>query len=138
MKALFAIAAVAALTAGPVFADCSYPPPPEKVPDGATASLEEMQAGQKTMKDYDHAIKAYTDCLKLEHDAAIAKTGDDAKNGDPDQKAKQKAQEAQIERVTNQKNNAAIDQEEQIVARFNEQIKIFKNKGKETSSKKKG
>jgi hypothetical protein len=138
MKALFALAAVAALTAGPVFADCSYPPPPDKLPDGATATLEEMQTGQKTVQTYDHAIKAYTDCLKLEHDAAIAKSSDDAKNGDDAQKAKLKAQEAQIERVTNQKNNAAIDQEEQIVARFNEQIKIFKNKGKDKSDKKKG
>jgi hypothetical protein len=54
-----------------------------------------------------------------------------------EQKAQQKAQQEQIERVMNQKNNAAIDQEEQIVARFNEQIKVFKNKGKDTDKDKK-
>jgi hypothetical protein len=130
MKVLFAIAAVAALTAGPVYADCSYPPPPDKIPDGSTATLEEMQAAQKVMQTYDHAIKAYTDCLRLEHDAALAKTTDMT----PEEKAKQTAQ---IESVMNKKNNAAIDQEETIVARFNEQIKVFKNKGKDTSKDKK-
>jgi hypothetical protein len=48
MKAFFAIAALAALTVAPVYADCSYPPPPDKIPDGSTATLEEMQTGQKT------------------------------------------------------------------------------------------
>jgi hypothetical protein len=139
MKAFFAIAALAALTVAPVYADCSYPPPPDKIPDGSTATLEEMQTGQKTMQTYDHAIKAYTDCLRLEHDAAIARTTADAKSTEltKEQKAQQKAQQEQIERVMNQKNNAAIDQEEQIVARFNEQIKVFKNKGKDTDKDKK-
>ena len=136
MKALFAIAALAALTTGPVYADCSYPPPPDKIPDGSTATLEEMQAGQRTMQTYDHAIKAYTDCLKLEHDAALAKTKENP-GATKEEKEAQKVQQAQIEAVTNKKNNAAIDQEEQIVARFNEQIKVFKNKGKDTDSKKK-
>jgi len=135
MKAFFAIAALAALTAGPVYADCSYPPPPDKIPDGSTATLDEMQAGQKTVQSYDHAIKAYTDCLRLEHDAAVAKTTTGAKNAELTKE--QKAQQEQIERVMNQKNNAAIDQEEQIVARFNEQIKIFKNRGKDTDKDKK-
>jgi hypothetical protein len=130
MKALFAIATVIALTAGPVYADCSYPPPPDKIPDGSTATLAEMQAAQKVMQTYDHAIKAYTDCIRLEHDAALAKTAD--------MTAEQKAQQqAQIENVTNKKNNAAIDQEEAIVARFNEQIKAFKNKGKDKDTNKK-
>jgi hypothetical protein len=136
MKAPFAIAAVIAITAGPVYADCSYPAPPEKIPDGSTATLDEMQTAQKLMQTYDHAIKAYTDCLRLEHDAAIAKTTENA-NLSKEQKAQQKAQQEQIENVMNKKNNAAIDQEEQIVARFNEQIKIFKNKGKDKETKKK-
>jgi hypothetical protein len=136
MKAPFAIAAVIALTAGPVYADCSYPAPPDKIPDGSTATLEEMQTAQKLMQTYDHAIKAYTDCLRLEHDAAMAKTTENA-NLTKEQQAQQKAQQAQIENVMNKKNNAAIDQEEQIVARFNEQIKIFKNKGKDKETKKK-
>jgi hypothetical protein len=136
MKAPFAIAAVIALTAGPVYADCSYPAPPDKIPDGSTATLEEMQTAQKVMQTYDHAIKAYTDCLRLEHDAAMAKTTENA-NLTKEQQAQQKAQREQIENVMNKKNNAAIDQEEQIVARFNEQIKLFKNKGKDKDTKKK-
>jgi hypothetical protein len=136
MKVPFALAAVIALTAGPVYADCSYPAPPDKIPDGSTATLDEMQAAQKLMQTYDHAIKAYTDCLRLEHDAAIAKTTEST-NLTKEQKDQQKAQQAQIENLMNKKNNAAIDQEEQVVARFNEQIKVFKNKGKDKDTKKK-
>jgi hypothetical protein len=140
MKALFAIAAVAALTAGPVFADCNYPPPPEKLPDGATATMEEMVTGQKAVKQYDKDVNAYVACIKTEHDAAVAKSTEDAKNGNADQKAKQKAQQEQLERVEIQKHNAAIDQLQSIADRFNEQVRIYKTKsnGGDTSTKKKG
>jgi hypothetical protein len=124
MKVLFAIAAVAALTTGGVAsADCTYPTPPGKIPDGRTATLDEMVTAQKAVKDYDKAIKAYTDCLKLEHDDVVGKIGD---KPTPEQK---KAL-ADMERVQTQKNNAAVDQEQSVVDRFNEQIRIFKEKQK--------
>ena len=53
MKALFAIALTAALTvaltAAPAYADCPYPAAPDKLPDGSSATLEEMVAGQKAV-----------------------------------------------------------------------------------------
>jgi len=76
MRALLATATLAALTAGPVYADCSYPPPPDKLPDGSTATKEEMMAGQQAVKTYDKAINAYLACIKLEHDGAVSKIGD--------------------------------------------------------------
>lgn len=51
MKALFAITALAAL-AGPVYADCTYPPPPAKLPDGNSATMEEMLEGKKAVTQY--------------------------------------------------------------------------------------
>jgi hypothetical protein len=130
MKAFFAIAAVVALTAGPVYADCSYPPPPEKLPDGNSASMEDMVTAQKAVKQYDKDINAYVSCIKLEHDDAISKAGDKLT---PEQKA-------QMERVEIQKHNAAIDQLQSIADRFNEQVRIYKTKssGDSGSSKKKG
>ena len=76
MKSLFALAAVAAFCVAPVYADCSYPPPPEHLPDGNTSTKDEMIAGQKAVKDYDKAINAYMACIQLEHDDAISKAGD--------------------------------------------------------------
>jgi predicted permease len=42
MKALLALAATTVLSAGAAHADCPYPAPPDKLPDGATATLQDM------------------------------------------------------------------------------------------------
>jgi hypothetical protein len=116
MKAFLAIAALAALTAGPAYADCPYPAAPAKLPDGATATMEDMLAGQKAVKEYDTAINQYVACIDKELKDSIAKGGDQLK---PEQKA-------DMEKVEAQKHNAAIDQEQSVADRFNEQVKAFK------------
>ena len=116
MKALFAMALTAALTAAPVYADCPYPAAPEKLPDGASATLEEMVAGQKAVKVYDKAINDYVACIDRELEEAIKKGGDQLK---PQQKT-------DMQHVEAQKHNAAIDQLQSIADRFNEQVKVFK------------
>jgi len=118
MKALPSLAALAVLAAAPVHADCSYPTPPEKIPDGNTATLEDMVTAQKAVKDYDKAITAYLSCIKLEHDDAVTKGGDKLT----------KEQLADLERVENQKHNAAVDQLQGIADRFNDQVKVYKAK----------
>jgi hypothetical protein len=80
--------------------------------------MEEMVAGQKSVKEYDAAIKTYVDCIDKELDASIAKAGDQLK---PQQKS-------DMQKVEAQKHNAAIDQLQSVVDRFNEQIKIYKAK----------
>jgi hypothetical protein len=116
MKSFLAIAALAALTAGPAYADCPYPAAPAKIPDGATATMEEMIAGQKAVKEYDTAINQYVACIDKELQESVAKAGDKLK---PEQKA-------DMEKVEAQKHNAAIDQEQSVADRFNEQVKAFK------------
>ena len=115
MKALFAITAAAAL-AGPVYADCSYPPPPAKLPDGATATMEEMLEGKKAVTQYNKDINAYVACIKLEHETAVTNAGDKIT---PQQKA-------EMEKMEVQKNNAAVDQLQTIADRFNEQVRAYK------------
>lgn len=116
MKSFLAIAALAAVTAGPAYADCPYPAAPAKIPDGATATMEEMIAGQKAVKEYDTAINQYVACIDKELQDSVAKAGDKLK---PEQKA-------DMEKVEAQKHNAAIDQEQSVADRFNEQVKAFK------------
>ena len=118
MKALFATAFVFALAGGPVYADCTYPTPPEKIPDGNTATLDDMVTAQKAIKEYDRAINAYVACIKLEHDTAVASGGDKLTD----------QQKADMERVEVQKHNAAIDQLQSVADRFNEQVRVFKAK----------
>ena len=116
MKVLRPMALIAVLAAGPVYADCTYPAAPPKLPDGASATLDEMLAGQKMVKEYDTAIKAYVDCIDKELDQKISSAGDKLK---PEQKA-------DMQKVEAQKHNAAIDQLQGVADRFNEQVKVFK------------
>jgi hypothetical protein len=116
MKALLAMAF--AVSTAAAYADCPYPQAPTKLPDGATAKLEEMVAGQKAVGDYQKAINDYTACIDKELDDAIAKGGDKLK---PDDKKK-------MQQVEAQKHNAAVDQLQAVADRFNEQVKIFKAK----------
>jgi hypothetical protein len=116
MKVFLALAVTAAITAVPAYADCPYPPAPDKLPDGATATLEQMVAGQKTVQAYQKAINDYNACIDKALDDAIAKGGDQLK---PEQKTEMQKLEAQ-------KHNAAVDQLQGVADRFNEQVKIFK------------
>ena len=114
MKALLPIAFAAATAAA--YADCPYPQAPTKIPDGATATLEDMVAGQKAVGSYQKAINDYTACIDKELDDAIAKGGDKLKP----------AQKADMQRVEAQKHNAAVDQLQAVADRFNEQVKVYK------------
>ena len=118
MKALVAIAAVAALTAGKVYADCPYPSPPEKIPDGNTASLDDMVAAKKAVTDYDAAIGTYLDCIKQEHQDAVAKAGDKLTD----------KQKADLEHMETPRHNAAVAQLQSVADRVNEQIRVYKAK----------
>src|SRR3984957_19759098 len=78
-------------------AACTYPKAPDNIPDGSKASKDEMIAGMKAMRAYNDLIKQYTDCLKDEHDSAVAKI-------DPSlAKDKQDARKAELDNVLAQK-----------------------------------
>ena len=120
MKAWIPLTLVLALgAAATAQADCTYPRAPDKIPDGATASKDEMVAAKNDVSRYNNEMNAYLDCIKLEIQA-IPK---DAKMS-KDDKAKADAQE----KLLDQKNNAAVDELQQIAARFNEQLRIWKAK----------
>jgi hypothetical protein len=129
MKALMAIAATTVLSAGTAYADCSYPTPPEHIPDGNTATMQEMVEAQKAVKEYDKAINAYVACIQLERDDAVGKL---AKPGETPTAEQKKAMQ-DMERVEVQKHNAAIDQLQSVADRFNEQVRVYKAKNSDKS-----
>jgi hypothetical protein len=118
MKSLYFVAVAVALSSGPVYAACTYPKAPESLPDGNTATLEQMVAAQKAVKQFDQEITAYTSCIKLEHDTTLTKEGEKMTD----------EQKAEMSRVQVQKHNAAVEEDEALAARFNEQVKVFKAK----------
>src|SRR6185312_10234261 len=124
MKAWIPLTLVFALgTALSAQADCTYPRAPEAPPDGNTATKDQMISAKHDFDRYNGEMNSYLDCLKLEIDAAAPK---DPTKLTPDEKKKAEAQQ----KILVQKNNAAVDELQAVVGRFNEQLKIFKAKAK--------
>ena len=118
MKTLLSLALIAAsVAAGPAFAACTYPKAPDKIPDGNTATLDEMLAAQRAVKAFDAAITAYQGCLEQEHNSALA--------ANPEMTEEQKAERLKI---LGQKQNAAVDDAQALADRFNAQIRVYREK----------
>jgi hypothetical protein len=104
---------------GAAQAACIYPRAPERLPDGATASYEEMVAAQKAVKQFNEDINAYNSCLDLEM-TTLEQSG----TYDENRLAELRAMQAK-------KNNAAVDEVQSVADRFNEQLRIFKARDKQ-------
>ncbi|HLK70341.1 MAG TPA: hypothetical protein VKT19_00175 [Steroidobacteraceae bacterium] len=121
MKLIYAataLAALAAFTASTGFAACTAPTPPQSLPDGKTATLQEMLAGKKSVDAFNVATNAYLDCLKTEHETALAADGPKVSD----------EEKAKLDKAETSRHNAAVDQLHQVADHFNEQIRVFKSK----------
>ena len=100
-----AAVAAAILTSLPAFADCTLPPPPSKIPNGSTASEQEMVAAMNVLKEYNGDVSVYLKCLDYEvKQNRMAGTVRDAKN------------------------NSAVAELQSIADKFNQQVRVFKAK----------
>jgi hypothetical protein len=122
MKAWIPLTLIFAVgTAAHSQATCTYPRSPDAPPDGASATKEQMIAAKHDFDRYNTEMNAYLDCIKLEMDSAVPK--DKSKLS-----ADEKKQADEHEKMLVQKNNAAVDELQANVGRFNEQVKIYKAK----------
>jgi len=112
MRLMLTISVLAALSAGPVFAYCVVPDNTVQIPDGNSATREEMVAAQKAVVAYDTAVKAYTDCLQQEQQQKIDAGAD---------KAKIQKQYAEL-------NNIQVEKVQQLADKFNAELKAYKAK----------
>jgi hypothetical protein len=121
MKAWIPLTLVLALgMAAHAHATCTYPSAPAALPDGNTATKDEMIAAKHDFDRYNGEMNSYLDCLKLEMDASAK----DPTKLSPDEKKKYEEQQ----KILVQKNNSAVDELQAVVGRFNEQLKIYKAK----------
>ncbi len=85
--------------------DCVLPPAPSKIPDGSTASEQEMVSAMQTLKQYNGDVDTYLKCLDFEaKQNRLSKTEEERKHND------------------------AVDAMTKIAAKFNEQVRTFKAK----------
>jgi len=87
------------------FADCQLPPAPSKVPDGASATEQEMVSAMQTLKAYDGDVNVYLKCLEFEEKQNHMSAAD-----------------------RESKHNSAVASLEKVAAKFNEQVRVFKSK----------
>ena len=110
------------LAAGSAGAECVYPKAPSNMPDGATATQEQMVAGMKAVKEYNGQVTEYLGCLEKEMNARVEAAGPDAPAD----------QIEQIKAIHNKRHNAAVEELEAHAARFNEQVKTYKARDKKS------
>jgi hypothetical protein len=103
----------------PAYADCVYPKvPTDPLPNGETATEQEMLAAKKALTAYNEAVTAYQSCLDLETQKLIDQAGPKATADDL----------KRIRDLETQKSNAAYDEVQARVAEFNKQLRAYKAK----------
>jgi predicted nucleic acid-binding Zn-ribbon protein len=109
-KVLHIIAAVAFSFASCAHADCAFPKAPASIPDGKTASEQDMVAAMTAFKAYNEEVNAFGQCLDQETKDKAAGT----------------AQLMQLKTMQTKKLNAAMDELQAKAKLFNEQVRAFK------------
>jgi len=87
------------------------------IPNGTTATKEDMLEGQRGVKKFVAAMEVYLECIIDEEKMARALVEDLS----PDD-------EQQREDLLNKKYNAAVDEMERLAAQFNVEVQAYKAK----------
>ena len=109
----FAFAVVFLCLSIPAMA-CDYPESAD-IPNGSTATREEMLAGQQAVKDYIEAMEVYLACIEEEEQATLETLPDISDE-----------ERVNRERALTMKHNAAVEEMELVAARFNEEVRVYR------------
>jgi hypothetical protein len=103
----FAVVAVLGFAANATFAECAFPKAPQEIPDGSSATEDQMKSAMNAFKTYKSELESFGACL--------------------DNEAKESSSMAA--KAMQSKKIAAANEEFESKARaFNEQVRIFKAK----------
>jgi hypothetical protein len=97
---------------------CVTPSEPTELPDGANASIEQMRTARTTIIAYDAATTTYTNCV-------------DSTVNDITQRYQGVASASNLEAVKSlavKMHNEAVEKDQAVAERMNQQIRIFKAK----------
>jgi hypothetical protein len=95
--------------------DCAVPTFPA-LPDGNTATLEQMLAGQKAVKDFQATNTEYRTCLEPQIAAAETAAAGDSPGPELVEALK----------VLNEEYNGSVSKEEELAAEFNTALREYK------------
>jgi hypothetical protein len=103
--------------AGSELGACALPTPPA-LPDGASASREQMSSARQAFEAYDAATNAYTKCV----DATVARVAAQQGRGAPPEELER------LQAFGTTAHNTAINQEQGVAEQLNTQIRAYKAK----------
>ncbi|MBT8095829.1 MAG: hypothetical protein HKP32_08005 [Woeseia sp.] len=95
---------------------CEYPSRID-VPNGISATRDDMISGQKQVKEYVATMEAYLDCIVA-----------DEKSNRADMDSLSAEDEQLREEMLNKKYNAAVEEMERVAAEFNAEVRAFKER----------
>ena len=98
---------------------CDYPERVGNVPDGNTATRDEMVAGKKAVQSYLGEMEQYLECIEAEEAQAVIAMGDI----DDETKRQRKS-------TFDKKYNAAVEEMNLVAEQFNIQLRAFNAKKK--------
>ena len=101
------------LSLSPLALACDYPARPS-IPDGATATTDDMKAARDGVKEFLAAVDEYLRCIESEEQAAI-----DALDDPPAEEVKRR------EDVLNKKFDAANEEKALVGEQFNQQVRAY-------------
>lgn len=113
-KALVPAIAIVLVAFAPVALGCDYPQR-ATIPNGVTATKEEMLAGQRAIKAYMAAMDEYLRCIDAEEKETQAAMSDISEEDRTVRSA-----------ALAKKHNAAVEEMELVAARFNEAVRAYK------------
>lgn len=105
---------IAVIFFAPTALACDYPDR-IKIPNGSTATKDEMVAGQRSVKKFMADMETYLTCID-EEDEQVR----------PDIEEPDLIVEAQRDEMLVKKHNAAVDDMETVAANFNEEVRAYK------------
>ena len=118
MKALLPALLVAAMAATAARAECTAPNNDVKIPDGNTATMDDMLAAKRAIQENNAQVETYTQCLKTEQDAKIAAGGSDMKD----------EQKTKIATEYTNRQNVEVEKLQKLADRFNLEVRNYKAK----------
>ena len=101
------LAAFVCMFACSAHADCAFPKAPTSIPDGKTATEEQMLAAMNAFKAYHDEVTAFAKCLEQESKNKVGGS-------------------MQLKTMQAKKLNAAMDELQANAKLFNEEVRIFK------------
>ena len=116
MNRLLSLAIASLLFSAPLALACEYPQR-VKVPNGATATKDEMISGQRAVKDYMASMDEYLACIEQEEKDTLESMSEITEE-------EREVRSAALIK----KHNAAVEEMELVAARFNEEVRAYKAK----------